>query len=344
MTKDGGKTWDNKVHERLPGFPKWGYVSEVVPSRFDANIVYITVDAHREGDFKTYIWISTDMGATFRSANANLSGEVVRTLLEDTKNADVLYLGTETGIFLSLDRAKSWRRLSGRNFPTVRVDEMVIHPRDNALIVGTHGRSLWVLDHLEPIQEYAAAQAATSAEAKLFTPSLAMQWRMKDDQNDEFWGHQTFLGENPPADAVIQFYLKNTVSNPRLKITDAAGKEIRELVIPQNRNVAGIQTVCWDMRVAPIAPPAAGPAAPGGGGGGGGAAGRGAGRGDPAAAAAVAAAFQGRGGAGGPGGGMTGIPTPLPAQGYMPMNICGGGGGGGGRGGGGGGGGATGRS
>jgi hypothetical protein len=168
-----------------------------------------------------------------------------------------------------------------------------------------------------------------------------MQWRMKDDQNDEFWGHQTFLGENPPVDAVIQFYLKNTVSNPRLRITDATGKEVRELVVPQNRNAAGIQTVCWDMRVAPIPQPAAGPAAggPGGGPGGGGRAGGagGAGRG-----AEAAAAFQGRaGGAGGPGGGMTGIPTPLPQQGYMPMNICGGGGGGGGRGGGGGGGGGA---
>ena len=80
----------------------------------------------------------------------------------------MLYLGTETGIFLTLDRGKSWRRLKA-NFPTVRVDEMVIHPRDNALIVGTHGRALWVLDHLEPIQEYAAAQAAATADAKLFS-------------------------------------------------------------------------------------------------------------------------------------------------------------------------------
>jgi photosystem II stability/assembly factor-like uncharacterized protein len=141
MSKDGGKTWE-RITDKLPGFPKWGYVSEVVPSKFDANTVYITVDGHRENDFKTYIWVSNDMGATFRSLNANLSGEVVRTMIEDTKNQDVLYIGTETGIFVTTDRGKSWKRLKGRNFPTVRVDEMVIHPRDNALIVGTHGRSL----------------------------------------------------------------------------------------------------------------------------------------------------------------------------------------------------------
>ena len=135
MSKDAGKTWE-RITDRLTGFPKWGYVSEVVPSKFDANTVYVTVDGHRENDFKTYIWVSTDMGATFRSLNANLRDEVVRTMIEDTKNPDVLYLGTETGIFLTIDRGKSWRRLKGRNFPTVRVDEMVIQPRDNALVVG----------------------------------------------------------------------------------------------------------------------------------------------------------------------------------------------------------------
>lgn len=322
MSKDGGKTWE-RITDRLPGFPKWGYVSEVVPSRFDANTVYVTVDAHRENDFNTYIWVSNDLGATFRSLNANLKGEVVRTLLEDTKNADVLYLGTETGIFLSIDRGKSWRRLKGRNFPDVRVDEMVIHPRDNALIVGTHGRSLWILDHLEPIQEYAAAQAAASQDARLFSIPAAMQYRMWDNQNDEFWGHHFFLGENPPTDAVIQFHLKKNVQDPRLRITDSAGREVRELVIPANRNAPGIQTVCWDMRVAPIGPaPAPAGALPGGGPGGGRQGGGGG---------------QGRAGGGGQQTGpLTGIPTPLPPSGVSSYNPCGGGGFGGGFGGGGG--------
>ena len=319
MSKDGGKSWDAKVADRLPGFPKLGYVSEVVPSRFDAATVYVTVDGHRENDYNTYIWASNDTGATFRSITANLKGEVVRTLLEDPKNADVLYLGTETGLFITLDRGKSWRRLKS-NLPTVRIDEMVIHPRDNALILGTHGRALWVLDHLEPIQEFAAAQAAATADARLFSVPTGVQFRMHDNQNEEFWGHQFFLGENPPADAVIQFHLKKTVPDLRLKIADATGREIRDLAVPANRNQAGIQTVCWDMRLQPIAPaasPAAiggpgggAPAGRGGGGGGGGQAGRG-------------------GGAGGPGGGITGIPTPLPDSGSDPVNPCGGGGGGG---------------
>ncbi len=248
VSKDAGKTW-TRVTANIPGFPAGAWVSEVVPSRFDAGTVYVTVDAHRLNDFKTYMWVSNDFGATFRSVNANLSTEVVKTLTEDTKNADVLYIGTETGLFASLDRGKSWRRIKG-NLPTVRIDEITIHPRDNAMILATHGRSIWILDHLEPIQEFAATQASAS-DATLFSIGPALQWRSKDHQNDEFWGHHFFAGENPPTDAVIQFHLKKPVGALSLKITDALGKDVRTIAIPAARNVAGIQSVCWDMRVDP---------------------------------------------------------------------------------------------
>ena len=153
----------------FPAFPAGSFVSEVVPSKYDAGTVYVTVDNHRLNDYEPYMWVSTDFGATFKSIVNNLSGEVVRTLTEDTRNRDVLYIGTETGIFLSLDRGSSWQRLKA-NFPNVRVDEITMHPRDNAMLIATHGRALWILDHLEPIQEYSAAKAA-SADAKLFTPA-----------------------------------------------------------------------------------------------------------------------------------------------------------------------------
>ncbi|MSO49173.1 MAG: hypothetical protein EXQ49_04625 [Acidobacteria bacterium] len=305
VSKDAGKTW-TRVTANLPGFPAGAWVSEVVPSRFDAGTVYVTADAHRLNDFKTYMWVSNDFGATFRSVNANLSTEVVKTLTEDTKNADVLYIGTETGLFASLDRGKSWRRIKG-NLPTVRIDEITIHPRDNAMILATHGRSIWILDHLEPIQEYAAAQASAS-DATLFSIGPALQWRSKDHQNDEFWGHHFFAGENPPTDAVIQFHLKKPVGALSLKITDALGKDVRTIAIPAARNVAGIQSVCWDMRVdsAPtvVTPPGGG--SPGGGRQGGG---------------------PGGGRAGG-GGAVPGVPAPQPASGVDPTNPCGGGGGG----------------
>ena len=135
----------------------------------------------------------------------------------------MLYLGAETGLFISTDRAKTWTRVRS-NLPSVRIDEIVLHPRDNAMLLATHGRALWILDHLEPIQEYAAAQSA-AGDAKLFTPPpTAMYRRPVRDRNYEFWGDQTFFGENPPLAAVISWFMKRQGSEVKLKITDAAGK------------------------------------------------------------------------------------------------------------------------
>jgi hypothetical protein len=224
--------------------------------------VYATFDGHRQSDFNTYIYVSHDFGSTWQSASANLKDEVVKTLTEDQKNPDVLYVGAETGLFISIDRAKSWTRVRA-NLPTVRIDEITLHPRDNAMILATHGRAIWILDHLEPIQEYAAAQAAAT-DARLFTPPpFAMYRRPARDRNYEFWGDQTFYGENPPQAAVISWLNKQPVGDVKLKITDAAGREIRELsgTVLARSNKAGIQTACWDLRVQPAPAP---PPAPGG--------------------------------------------------------------------------------
>ena len=297
VSRDGGKSWQNITHN-LPDFPAGhAFVSRIVPSRYDAGTVYVTVDNHRQNDYEPHIWASSDFGATFRSMNANLRGEVSRTLTEDQKNGDVLYLGTESGLFLTVDRGKNWRRLKS-NFPNVRVDEITLHPRENAMLVATHGRALWILDHLEPIQEFASAQSA-AGDAHLFTIPAALEWRPKDDRNDEFWGHQLFVGENPPLDAVIQLHLKRTVADLKLRIADASGRRLRDIPVVAGRNQAGIQTVCWDLRIEPIAADSAPAVAPGGGGGAGG--GRGGGRG----AAAV-----------------PGVPGPEVSSGYLPVNPC----------------------
>jgi len=328
MTSDNGKTWQT-ITSRLPGFPAGhAFVSRVAPSRFDAKVAYVAVTNYRQNDYDPYLWVTTDGGATFRSIASGLKGEVVRTITEDTRNPDVLYVGTETGIMLSLDRGATWKRLKA-NFPDVRVDELTIHPRDNALLVATHGRAIWVLDHLEPIQEYAAAAKADLA---LFTPGPTLQWKSKDDRNDEFWGHQFFTGENPPTEAVLQVHLAKPAVKPLLRISAAGGRVVRELPIPDARNVAGIQTVCWDQRVEPV--PAVTPIGGAGRGGAGGA-------GAPGGAGG-AGPGGGRGaGPGGSGGGarpIPGYPVPLPPVGYQAENPCapasaggpGGGGGGGG--------------
>jgi photosystem II stability/assembly factor-like uncharacterized protein len=310
MTRDGGKTWTD-IAKNLTGFPRGGVVSEVVPSRYDAARVYVTVDGHYENDFEPYIWESDDFGATFRSINGNLKGTNVRTLTEDTRNPDVLYIGTESGIFLTLDRARSWKRLKA-NLPMVRVDEITIMPRDNSLLVATHGRALWILDHLEPIQEYSAAQASAN-DAHLFLPPTALQWKAKDDRNDEFWGHDFFTGENPPVDALLGVYLKHTVPDLKLKIANSAGTVLRELPISGARNAAGIQSICWDQRVEPIPTTGRG----GRGGGGDGPAINlyaGPPSGGPPAPAGAAPVGSGP---------VPGYPTPLPTIGHLPEFPCG---------------------
>jgi photosystem II stability/assembly factor-like uncharacterized protein len=254
-----GKSWSN-VTANIPNLPKGIWVSEVAPSRFDEGTVYATFDGHRQNDFETYIYVSRDFGQTWQAANGNLKGEVVKTITEDQKNPDVLYIGTETGLFVSTDRAKSWTRVKA-NLPTVRIDEITLHPRDNAMVLATHGRAIWVLDHLEPFQEYAAAHSAT-ADAKLFTPPpYAMYRRPARDRNYEFWGDQTFYGENPPAAVVLSWINNKPVGQVALKITDAVGKDVREIggTLLQNMKGPGIHTACWDLRVQPApAPPTTG--------------------------------------------------------------------------------------
>jgi len=266
VTKDGGKNWTD-VYQKLPNAPKGAFVSRVTPSRFDAGTVYVTIDNHRLNDYETYIYTSKDFGQTWSSLNGNLKSEVIKTITEDRKNADLLYAGAETGLFVSTDRGANWIRPKW-NLPTVRVDEIVIHPRDNAMVLATHGRAIWVLDHVEPIQEYAAAK---NSDAKLFTPPPSSMFRRPArDRNYEFWGSQVFYGENPPQSALLSYFVKNKPNDVKLKITDAAGREVREIAIPANVSKAGINSACWDLRVQPIPAPNAGdfPGAQGGGRGG----------------------------------------------------------------------------
>ena len=254
VSHDTGRSWVD-VMDKVPGLPKGIWVSEVVPSRFDEATVYATFDGHRQNDFKTYIYVSHDSGMTWESASANLKDDVVKTLTEDPRNQNVLYIGTETGLFVSIDRAKSWQRIRA-NLPWVRIDEITIHPRDNAMVLATHGRAIWILDHLEPIQEYAAAQQA-AGDAKLFSMTSAMYRRPGRDRNYEFWGDHTFFGENPPQSAVISWVNKKPVGEVKLKIADATGHEVREIGGPvlADRNKPGIQSACWDLRVQPVPQP-----------------------------------------------------------------------------------------
>ena len=285
VTRDAGKTWTN-VYSKLPNAPKGAFVSRIAPSRFDEGTVYVTIDDHRQNNYETYMYVSKDYGQTWTSLNGNLKGEAIKTITEDVRNPDVLYVGAETGLFLSTDRGGLWTRPKW-NLPTVRVDEILIHPRDNAMVLATHGRALWILDRIEPIQEYAAAQ---KTEAKLFSPAPASMYRRPArDRNYEFWGNQVFYGENPPQAALISYFVKNKPNDVKLKITDATGREVREIAVPATAVKPGINSACWDLRVQPIPAPDLGAGGARGGRGGPGAGGANQARGRSRSASAAAA-------------------------------------------------------
>ena len=150
VSRDAGKTWSN-VTAKIPGLPKGPSVSRVAPSRFAEGTVYATFDGHGANDFAPHVYASTDFGASWRSIAGDLpKGEVARTLTEDLVNADVLYLGTETGLWFTADRGAHWVKVTA-SLPTVPVYEITLQPRDNAMILATHGRSVWILDDLDAL-------------------------------------------------------------------------------------------------------------------------------------------------------------------------------------------------
>ena len=183
--------------------PKKAYVSGVVTSKHNANTIYVAFDNHENDDYKSYIYASVDGGSNFRSINEGLpAGHTVTTVTEDPKNPSVLYVGTEFGLFVSVDNGGRWQRVRS-GLPTVPIHEIVFHPRDNDMILATHGRSLWILDDATPIQQ---AAEAMRTDAFLFDIRQAMQMNLAQDRG--FVTDKPFRGENPTPGAAISYYLK----------------------------------------------------------------------------------------------------------------------------------------
>ncbi|MGH9173299.1 MAG: WD40/YVTN/BNR-like repeat-containing protein, partial [Vicinamibacterales bacterium] len=266
VSRNGGEDWTN-VTARFPGVPKWTYVSKVAPSRFAEGTAYVTFDGHRGGDYGTYAFATTDLGNTWQSIAGNLpKGEVVRTITEDLKNGDVLYLGTETGLWVSLDRGRQWMRIRG-NLPTVPVYEIALHPRDNDMLLATHGRAIWILDDLTPFQQWAKSETTA---AYAFDPARATAFNQANDQMKRFEGDRLFLGPNPPAGTALSYRLKAEAKDVKWTIRDSANIVVREISGNgmKDRNKAGFNTVQWDLRHQPLAPLRNQPQGQGGGGGG----------------------------------------------------------------------------
>jgi hypothetical protein len=272
VTQDAGKTWTN-VTSKISGVPKWTYVADVLPSRAAAGTSYVAFDGHRGGDYATYVFATSDFGATWKSIAGNLpKGEVVRALAEDRKNADLLYLGTETGLWVSWNRGGQWTKLKA-NLPTMPIYEIKQHPRDNDLILASHARGIWILDDPTPIQQWAKAE---SADAFIFESEPALITNAANDQMKGFEGDRLFLGPNPAPGATLAYSLKADAKDVKITIRGPRGEAVREIsgADTRDRNKAGLNVIKWDLREQPLRPlpppPGGAPGGAGGGEGGGG--------------------------------------------------------------------------
>jgi hypothetical protein len=252
VTRDAGATWAN-VTSKISGVPKWTYVSKVAPSRFADGTAYVTFDGHRGGDFNTYAFVTTNFGDSWQPIAGNIAkGEVIRTIAEDVKSPDVLYIGTETGVWVSTNRGKQWVRLKA-NLPTVPVYEIVLHPRDNDMILATHGRALWILDDLTPFQQWSKAE---STDAFVFDPAPAIAFNQANDQMKDFEGDRVFLGPNPQPGVALFYRLRADAKDVKVTIRDSSNTVVRELSGDATKEKAktGLNAVRWDLRHPPLRP------------------------------------------------------------------------------------------
>lgn len=247
VTRDGGSTWRN-VSGRVPGLPGGTYVTRVIASRYDAGTAYATFDGHQMNDFEIYVYTTTDSGQTWRPISKGIprNNGVVNVIREHHRNPDLLFAGTEYGACVSFDRGSNWAPLR-LNLPTVPVDDIAIHPRENDLIFGTHGRSLWVLDDITPLEEL--DKDVLDKDVHLFGLRPATAWRIYNHEAAP--GHKIFTGSNPPYGALVSYYLRTGLpdsKNALIRVEDASGKKIREFDGPSD---PGINRTAWDLRYAP---------------------------------------------------------------------------------------------
>ncbi|OFW06559.1 MAG: hypothetical protein A3H96_12895 [Acidobacteria bacterium RIFCSPLOWO2_02_FULL_67_36] len=258
LTRDGGKTW-TELSGAIQGVRNGTFVGDIVASAASPATAYVSFDAHRDGDFAPYIVRTTDFGKTWTLAIAGLPSEdaSVRSLAEYPGHPNVLFAGTERALFVTDDSGAHWIRLAA-NLPTTRYDDILVHPRTKDLVLGTHGRGIWILDDGSPIAEWTAA--IRSKPAHLFrVPRARLMLYWEDVSN---MGHYFFTAENPAEGAAFTYHLSKPAAHVRLIVTSPTGKVIRTVIGPGAANV--IHRVNWDLRY-PVPPGGAGRGAGGGG-------------------------------------------------------------------------------
>lgn len=244
VTSDGGKSWTN-LGRNLKNVPADSSVSHVEPSRVAPDTVYVSLDRHKFDDYRPYVFKTADGGRTFTNISGNLPEKAyVHVVREDPRNPNLLYAGTELGLYASYDGGRNWLELNLKNLPRVAVHDIIVHPRDNDIVLGTHGRSVWVFDDASAIQRLNSNILQQPAVLFETRPAYRFATRM----TRYGIGDKPFRGQNPQGGAIFTYYLKDKPdekTSVKMQIFDPANKMIVEL-----KNLSkekGLNRTAWNL-------------------------------------------------------------------------------------------------
>ncbi len=254
ITRDGAKTWTNVVGN-INGLGKNSWVSTIAASRFDEGTAYATFDRHTFGDMTSYAYKTTDYGKTWTSLNLNDAGVrgYAHVITQDTVDPNLLFVGTEFGLWISIDDGAHWAQYKGSNFPAVAVRDIVVHPRESDLVLATHGRGIWIIDDISSLR--ALTPDFMAKNAAVLEGRTVVQYL----QANGGWafGDESFVGPSRPGDAAITYYQKgrHIFGDLKIEILDSDGKLVDTIPGSKHR---GLNRVTWGMRLKPPSvPPAA---------------------------------------------------------------------------------------
>jgi len=242
VSRDGGEKWE-EVSGNITGIPAGSYVSRVLSSIRDRGSAYVTFDRHREGDWRPYVYRTEDYGKTWVPLTRGLPSGSVNVIAEHPDNPDVLFLGTEHAVYLSVNAGSDWTKFKS-NLPTTLYDDLLIHPREKDLVLGTHGRSFWVLDDTSPLAEWSTVYNKPVHVFSVRAATLFHYWKDTSYRAQEEWA-----GENPPYGAIISYLVNSDVDSVTITVKRRKNQIIRTYRQPVVKG--SIQRLAWDLKYPP---------------------------------------------------------------------------------------------